>query len=104
MIVMMLIMYAYYCCYAELLCMMHIDAYYDRYDAYYIDTIVVMHITVMAHVMAHIDAYSGYFCLCLLFMHIVVVVHLICMMHIDAYYDCYDAYAYAYYCCFAYYL
>ena len=60
MIVMMLIMYAYYCCYAELLCMMHIDAYYDRYDAYYIDTIVVMHITVMAHVMAHIDAYSDY--------------------------------------------
>ena len=30
----------------------------------------------------------------------VVVMHIIVMMHIDAYYDCYDAYAYEYYCCF----
>ena len=37
-------------------------------------------------------------------MRIIVVMHNIVLMHIDEYFfNCYDAYAYAYYCCYAYY-
>ena len=50
----------------------------------------------------HFDAYS-YLCYDEYYYAYYGFTHTVVMMHIDAYYDCSDAYSYEFYCCYAYY-